>query len=401
MLPGYGRVTINSKSDWVTVRLLWVDRVRQNPMISLCHVENCLIRASLSVLCPHKKVCSALQNSPVLPGGCKFLMYIRGRGLHQVDPLGWSRISKVWLFWALDPVPLMLWPWVRPYVTSHTYAYLRLPVRLIVEKGKYGSFVGKLWKQSYPGIGFEWRWVVLSQWKMNISSTSWFSPGNEKPVTWLGHGRVRKTHNMTRLLLDYDKLVTWLGHSRLVLSCSGKPKSLDLVIQCEKLPYPGLRVRVVPGSKKLCSALQNSPILLGGCKFLRYIRGRGLLREDPLGWDKISKLWMFWALDTAPLVSWPQVRPYVMSQMFGYLRLPVQLIVRKGKYGSFVVKWWKQCYPGLRFERSWVDGSRWESKNSNTSEFSMVNEKVIPWLGHSQVWKPIMWPRYCRVTINS
>jgi hypothetical protein len=49
----------------------------------------------------------------------------------------------------------------------------------------------------------------------------------------------------------------------------------------------------MPGLKKVSPALQNSPVLLGGCKFLRYIRGRGLLREDPPGWDGISKVWLF------------------------------------------------------------------------------------------------------------
>jgi hypothetical protein len=38
-------------------------------------------------------------------------------------------------------VPLVSWPRVRPYVTSQTYGYPRLPIRLTVGKGKYGSFV--------------------------------------------------------------------------------------------------------------------------------------------------------------------------------------------------------------------------------------------------------------------
>jgi hypothetical protein len=49
----------------------------------------------------------------------------------------------------------------------------------------------------------------------------------------------------------------------------------------------------VPESKKVCSMLQNSPVFLGGYRVLRYIRGRGLLREDPPGWDEIIKVWMF------------------------------------------------------------------------------------------------------------
>jgi hypothetical protein len=159
-----------------------------------------------------------------------------------------------------------------------------------------------------------------------------------------------ETHNVTPLLSGYDKLVMWPGHSRVALSCSGMPKYHDFVIQCGKLPYPGLWVHAMPGSKKLCSALQNSPVLLGGYKFLRYITGRGLPREEPPGWDRISKVWMFWALDMVPLLSLPWVRDYITFQMYGYPRLPVRLIVRQEKYGNFGGKWWKRSYPSLEFE---------------------------------------------------
>jgi hypothetical protein len=78
----------------------------------------------------------------------------------------------------------------------------------------------------------------------------------------------------------------------------------------------------VPRSKNVCSALQNSPIVLTACRFIRYIRGRGLLQEDSPGWDGIRKVWVFGAIDMVPLVSWPWVRSYVTPQTYGYPRLP-------------------------------------------------------------------------------
>jgi hypothetical protein len=74
--------------------------------------------------------------------------------------------------------------------------------------------------------------------------------------------------------------------------CSGKPVSRDFIVHCGKLPYLSLRFCVVLESKKVCLALQNSPILLGGCRVLRYVRGSGLLQEDPPRWDGIAKVWM-------------------------------------------------------------------------------------------------------------
>jgi hypothetical protein len=53
------------------------------------------------------------------------------------------------------PPPPVSWPRVKPYVTSRTYGYPRLPVRLIVGNGKYGSFVGKRSKKSFLGLGLE------------------------------------------------------------------------------------------------------------------------------------------------------------------------------------------------------------------------------------------------------
>jgi hypothetical protein len=205
-------------------------------MILLSHVANCL---RVHAVARSKKVCSALQNSPVVLGGCKFQMNIRGRGLLGEDPPGWDGISKVWMFWVLSTVPLMSRPRVKPYVRSQTYDYSRLPVRLTIGKGKYGSFVGKRSKKSYPGIGLERGWVDRSRWEMKNSNMSGFSLGNETLVTWLGYGRVWKTYNVTRLRLGYEKLITWPGHSRVVLSFSSKPKSHDFIVQCGKLPYPG------------------------------------------------------------------------------------------------------------------------------------------------------------------
>jgi hypothetical protein len=45
--------------------------------------------------------------------------------------------------------------------------------------------------------------------------------------------------------------------------------------------------------KKSVLNVTKSLVLLGGYKFLMYIRGRGLLREDPPSWDGIGKVWMF------------------------------------------------------------------------------------------------------------
>jgi hypothetical protein len=43
----------------------------------------------------------------------------------------------------------------------------------------------------------------------------------------------------------------------------------------------------------MCSVLYNSPVLLGGYRVLRYIRGRMLLREETPQWDGIINVWLF------------------------------------------------------------------------------------------------------------
>jgi hypothetical protein len=111
----------------------------------------------------------------------------------------------------------------------------------------------------------------------------------------------------------------------------------------------------VPRSKKVCSVLQNSHILLGGCRVLRYIRGRGLLREDPTRWVGIIKVWMFGALDMGLLMSQPRVRSYFTSQTSGTRanRSGLQLGME-----NMAVLWAndrKRSYPSLGFERGWVD----------------------------------------------
>jgi hypothetical protein len=47
----------------------------------------------------------------------------------------------------------------------------------------------------------------------------------------------------------------------------------------------------------------------------------------------------------------------------------------------------KRSYPGLGFERGWVDESRGETKKSNTTDFSPGNEKPILWTGYVRVMR--------------
>ena len=137
----------------------------------------------------------------------------------------------------------------------------------------------------------------------------------------MGSGRVLKTRNVTGLRSgkekpDYDprrlirlrsdnkklkygfsktisvtvglrELVVGLLWARVSQSCMNSSPDGENGLKL------GLRVHALPGFKKVSPALQNSPILLEGCKFLRYIRGRGLLQEDPPRRDGISKVWMF------------------------------------------------------------------------------------------------------------
>jgi hypothetical protein len=103
--------------------------------------------------------------------------------------------------------------------------------------------------------------------------------------------------------------------------------------------------------KKVCSVLQNPPILLGGCRVLSYIRGRGLLREEPPRWGGIIKVWMFWALDTGPPCVTASGKTLCYITNIRYPRQPDWVIVGKGKYGSFVANWRKSVLSHPRFER--------------------------------------------------
>jgi hypothetical protein len=126
-----------------------------------------------------------------------------------------------------------------------------------------------------------------------------------------------------------------------------KLKLHDFVVQSGKWPYPVLRVCVVPRSKKV---------------------------------------FMFWALDMFPLVSWHQLRPYITSQTYGYLRQLVSLRVGNGK-SVVLLEMMKTI---LSEPRVWARLRRcvpWKTKSSNTSGFSTGNEKLIMWPGYSRVRK--------------
>jgi hypothetical protein len=104
------------------------------------------------------------------------------------------------------------------------------------------------------------------------------------------------------------------------------------VFHCHRTASPPLLV---------CSVLQNSPVLLGGCRVLSYISGRGFLWEDPPRWDGIIKVWMFWSLDMGPpcVTASGETLHYIPNVR--YPKHPDRVTVKKGKYGSLVGKWWK------------------------------------------------------------
>jgi hypothetical protein len=118
----------------------------------------------------------------------------------------------------------------------------------VVASGKTLCYVLNVWVAEATGPVNRWERKI---WQFCGQMTEEFLP--------------RKTHNVT-------------GSQS---GCSCKPKSHDSIVPYGILPYQGLRVCAAARSKNVCSVLQNSPVLLAGCKFLRYIRGRGLLRKDP------------------------------------------------------------------------------------------------------------------------
>ena len=118
--------------------------------------------------------------------------------------------------------------------------------------------------------------------------------GKGKPVTRPGYGRSgNEKHKYDPSLTISvtvglrEPVVGMLWVARVGQSCINSSPDGENGLKL------GLRVHALAGFKKVSPALQNSPILLEGCKFLRYIRGRGSLQEDPPGWDGISKVWMF------------------------------------------------------------------------------------------------------------
>jgi hypothetical protein len=50
----------------------------------------------------------------------------------------------------------------------------------------------------------------------------------------------------------------------------------------------------------------------------------------------------------------------------------------------------KRSYPGLGFERGFLDRSRCETKNSYMTGFSPSNEKLVLWLGYVPVMRTRM-----------
>jgi hypothetical protein len=139
------------------------------------------------------------------------------------------------------------------------------------------------------------------------------------------------------------------------------------------------------GKKKVCLVLQNSPVLLGSCRVLRYIRGRGLLWEDPPWWDGIIRVWLFWALDIGPprvttsgktLRYIPNVR---VPEAIGPGYIPVVRVPKVVAQGASVSKA-QNNHTLIIPNRPWV-WARWGGQvreNSNTSGLS--GKGKWPWI---------------------